>query len=154
MVKMIQEGKVLVALVTSIRTSWKVGIYYTNGTLLFSIWHHCSRVLKSVDFGVLIYIFKDSALSKNSKIHWSFFKNFWSKWPIWSIMQMYIISQSCVGVKNEQNSASQKLISNLLPATEILCYPTTLVDWLGYSTLLQCCAIENHQKSSLSMIVS
>ena len=55
-------------------------------------------------------------------------------------MQMYIISQSCVGVKNEQSSASQKLISNLLPATEILCYPTTLVDWLGYS-ILRCPAL-------------
>ena len=34
MVKMIEEGKVVAALSTSIRRSWKVGIYYINGSLL------------------------------------------------------------------------------------------------------------------------
>ena len=44
MVKMIQEGKVVAALSRSIRTTWKVGIYYINGALLFSIWHHCTTM--------------------------------------------------------------------------------------------------------------
>ena len=34
MVKMIQDGKVVAVLSTSIKTSWKVGIYYINGALL------------------------------------------------------------------------------------------------------------------------
>ena len=38
MVNMIQEGKVVAALSTSIRTSWKVGIYYINWALLILKW--------------------------------------------------------------------------------------------------------------------
>ena len=36
-----QEGLVVAALLASIKTSWKVEIYYINGALLKSIFTHC-----------------------------------------------------------------------------------------------------------------
>ena len=78
MVQMIQEGKVVAALSTSIRTSWKTRIYFINRAVWFSIWHTTVYLLQ------LLWLHQFSRKQWSGRLqHWKMSKkwiDFWQKY--------------------------------------------------------------------------